>query len=544
MPTIPPLLAIQEPDSSSSLVYQFTSENFFRILSKHSANGFHSVIEDRASYLFKYLEEIRAETMVAEYDYMDGDYLDDYASYYVKCYVRYKRRCVRLHFFSSKFDSDHFLEYLRIASEISEPHPLNKSYLGFIVVRPLPDAIIGRTVLKTFPSDGGRRQYRCVRPYTAHLFGIQLSIDSLAYQEQDAILAACATVSLWCCFNKTKDLFGSSSPTPAEITRAANLVLHLSRAIPTSGLQVQQICDAIKHVGLEPEVIIVQEDTPLISLIYAYVRMGIPLILGVEIEGRGQHALAIVGYSILNDVHLDPECQQDTKSDDTGIVQDGLHREIDSDKTNPLTMVGSRINKLYAHDDPIGPFSRLEVKPSDREGYPLRLEGSWKNRKGEVAPMRPKVIIIPIYHKIRLTFLHVHKWLQNVNMVFQPMLFPEDKLEWDIHLTTTNDYKRELKEDAILAGKALENALLKQQPRYIWRALFKVNDTVIGELHVDATDIARPFPFYDALWYSDIFREELRKLLETPDAQEPLTKLLSPQFIDFLRTTVGSQPSQ
>jgi hypothetical protein len=520
------ILAIPQPESSTSLVFLFSRETLFYILSQHSANGFSSVIQDRVSYLHGYLEDINAKTIVLERDYMDGDYLDDYASYYVKCYVRYKRRCVRLHFFSTSFDETEFLSHIRAKSRDDQPHSLNSSYLGFIVVRPLPDAIIGRTVLKTFPSDGGRRQFRCLRKYSAHLFGIKLTIESLAYQEQDTILAACATVALWCCFNKTKQLFGSASPTPAEITRAANLVLHMSRAIPTSGLRVQQICDAIKHVGLEPEVIIIQEDTPLTSLLYAYVTMGIPIILGVEIEGRGEHALTVVGYSQLSEKHLEPEFQR--------------KRRPNRKKGKRLTMIGSYINKLYAHDDPIGPFSRLDIKPSDQKGYPICLQGSWQNEKGQPLVMRPKVVIIPIYHKIRLNFLHVHSAVKKVNTVFQQILFPEDNLEWDIHLTTTNEYKRDIRDEGILTGSMLEKVLLKQQPLYIWRILFKVNSIAIGELHVDATDIARPLPFFDALWYNDTFKKRLAGVLERDNFRQRFVEVLTPQFTNILIATVNT----
>jgi hypothetical protein len=155
------------------------------------------------------------------------------------------------------------------------------SYLGFIVVRPLPRAIIGRTILATYGSDGGRRNYTCTRKYKVNLFGIELSIEkSLAFQEQDTVVAACATVSLWSCFHKTSDLFGTLSPRPAVITQAANQVVPQARSFPSNGLVVQQMCNAIRYVGLEPEVIDVKrakKNLPLITLIYAHLRMGSPI---------------------------------------------------------------------------------------------------------------------------------------------------------------------------------------------------------------------------------------------------------------------------
>ena len=65
--------------------------------------------------------------------------------YYVKCFQAYPRRCVRLHFFETIFD-EHKLKSL-ILSDLPEVEvtAIRESYLGFVVGRPLPEAIIGRT---------------------------------------------------------------------------------------------------------------------------------------------------------------------------------------------------------------------------------------------------------------------------------------------------------------------------------------------------------------------------------------------------------------
>ena len=40
-------------------------------------------------------------------------------------------------------------------------------------------------------------------------------------------------------------------------------------------------------------------NTPLVSLIYGHIVMGLPVILLAQIEGRGGHAITLVGYSLL-----------------------------------------------------------------------------------------------------------------------------------------------------------------------------------------------------------------------------------------------------
>src|SRR5688572_14108540 len=185
-------------------IHPYSTDKLYELLNKHKSPS-KDLTDDRARYFDKYLADLGAKTIVVEYRYTDADYLDDYAFYYVKCFRDYDRHCTRLHFFSDIFTEQEFIQIIenRAAERIKS---FREAYLGFIVVRPLPEASVGRTILKTY-DDLDRRHYTCTRKYHSNLFGIDLSIKSLAYQEQDAILAACATVSLWCCFNKTSQLF-------------------------------------------------------------------------------------------------------------------------------------------------------------------------------------------------------------------------------------------------------------------------------------------------------------------------------------------------
>src|SRR5271166_6978671 len=132
-------------------------------------------------------------------------------------------------------------------------------YLGFVVVRPLPQTVIGRSVLRTYDEDNGQRRHFPVNPvnqrYRVNLFGLRLHVDGLAYQEQDTVLAACATVSLWSAFHRTGALLGTAIPTPAVITQAATQAVHsvhYGRPILQHGLRVEEMCAAIRHNGLEP----------------------------------------------------------------------------------------------------------------------------------------------------------------------------------------------------------------------------------------------------------------------------------------------------
>ena len=107
-------------------------------------------------YLAGYLSAVGARSIVVEPVYVEGDYLDDFASYYVKCFTPYERFCKRVHFFSQPLSNSLLLKLITKKLTEADEERIRASYLGFCVVRPLPDAIVGRTILRTYPPEGRR----------------------------------------------------------------------------------------------------------------------------------------------------------------------------------------------------------------------------------------------------------------------------------------------------------------------------------------------------------------------------------------------------
>ena len=502
-------------------VLPFSSENLAKGLENNVFSAAAVALHGSVKYLASYLQDLQTRTIVVESDYTDGDYLDDFAAYYVKCFQDYQRRCKRLHFFACDFDESRFRELVRGSLAAPEPETIRSSYLGFVVARPLPDAVIGRSVLKPYPSDGGRRNYPCTKEYKASLFGFDLSVRSLAFQEQDGVLAACATVALWSAFHKTADLFGTPIPTPVEITRVANQIYLSSRPVPSHGLNVQQICNSIRHVGLEPEVVQIEGNTPAISLIYGHLRMGLPVLLVVEIPSAGLHAITLAGYSL-----------RDKEVHKTEVASPNLS----------LPLVGRRIDQFYGHDDNFGPFGRLHIRPEAKyngKTYPVVLEGCWIDPKSKAPlPLYPVAIVVPVYHKIRITFLDALQWVTLLHRLLEALYVkavPPVNIRWDLHLTKSNDYKTLIKSTGI-AQDQLERLLLLHHPRFVWHASLFIDDRVALDLLIDATDMARSFPIYHAIWREKSFHSNLSPLLNSPAAQSVLAQWLGPRFLELLKS--------
>lgn len=461
-------------------------------------------------YLARYLGELNAKSMVVEHDYVDADYLDDHAAYYVRCFTDYPRRCRRLHFFSVEVTCTQIHEAIEGDDDCAGQ--LQAAYLGFIVRRPLDEASIGRTALRTYDADGGRRFYPTTLCYRANLFGIPLAVESLAFQQQDRAIAACATVALWCAFQKASEVFSSSAPRPAEITSAASNYGVSSRIFPNTGLDVRSICSAIRSVGLEPEVFAVTQATYLPSLVYAHVSCGIPVILGVRVEGRGYHAITVAGYSLQEIPALTAEVPV----------------------SQPVPMVGRRINELYVHDDQVGPFARLRIREGTTNEHPVILSGTWKDRDNDL-DLYPAVVIVPVYHKIRVSFVDVVTHLLGLHRLLASILPSSDTLEWDIRIVTLNEHRARIRNNVRLDADARRKTLVSRHPKFIWKSNLKWRGSTVIQLLGDATGLPRSMPIYSHTWFDDTVRNAVTGLLRGPLsslAKESLAPGLLRQLLD------------
>lgn len=437
-------------------------------------------------YFEGYFGQIGAQAIIIEHDYVDRDFLEDYAAYYVRCFQPYKRYCRRLHFFRCEVTQESFSKALNGDTDGVPIDTLQEKYLGFVVVKPLPTTVVGRTCLTTYES-AGRRYFPIARDYDANLFGISLKIrNTLAFQEQDSVVAACATSALWSVFHGTGKLFQHPIPPPVAITKAAADRLPAStRLLPNHGLNPEMMAHAIRSVGLEPFLLGVSDHYVLKSSAYAYLRGRIPMILGINLfdtstnpaSVMGRHAVAVTGYSL-------------------------GHASSQPYGATGFRLTASRIDKLYVHDDQVGPFARMEFDGTDVScKFPngtivsqSSISTSWRGSDGAIGSGRAisEILLIPLYHKIRVPFqeihdgvLHFDSFLSRIGRV-QTTPIP-DELEWDIYLTTVTDLKEEVIKD--LSGDQRPQLLTRSFPKFLWRASAIVGGKPLLDLMFDATDI-------------------------------------------------------
>lgn len=456
------ILDYTEGNLASALSNKFTSPELVKI-KKHF------------NYFKKYLEspELNVKTILIEENYISRDYLHDYASYYALCFEKYEKVCRRVHFFDIKVTLEDFQKIiLRPKDETTE---FWKHYIGFIVIKPIPVKMIGFTVLKTYSNSQqvADRNFWGLRKYKIHLYGNEVELDSLAFQEQDSVLAACATTAIWSMLNKAAADFHTILKSPSQITNDAdNVSPDGSRLFPNKGLSILQISQAILNSGLVSEIkegdikhheynYKVASIHYLKKIINAYSSIGIPIILVVRVPSGGDHglhAITVSGFKSNAPVAILPQ------------------------KT--ISFMSDNIDRIYAHDDQWGPFTRVNLLNQ------YDLETPWTEADSLKRPTEITNIVVPVYPKIRISYQDLEVIVVGLDRIltffFDSHIVAD--LVWDIKIDYSENYKSLIKKSALDDEEKIR-ILTESLPKYIWIASCYVGPHKIFCFTFDATNV-------------------------------------------------------
>lgn len=476
------------------LACKFTKQTLSNLVKECFGADFPFVFDKKQiNYIVRYLSDLGAESVLLEKEYLDKDYLEDHARYYVKCYNNNGQRCARLHFFSKKDIGHQYIDNLLAGGTFHAGKPndayieLKESYLGFIVIKPLPKTFIGKTCLKRYSKlhDGKDRRISLYRDYKVDLFGLSLNVESIAFQEQDRVVSACATTAIWSALQAITWRDNHEIPACSEITTSAlNHIDNSTNSFPNNGLTNKQIMRALDVEGLRHHSELLNEVPPedFLATVRGYIDSKFPLILGVHVfEERSSktphnqgHAITILGYV--------------------------------NDPGEP---------SIYVHDDRFGPFARAKVVsalPDGRWGLALqrKIENSNECIQDEI--LVPDILIIPVYKKVRIPFSTIRNTcrllVEQMNTAAKTSVTanniseslgsksPFDAYSYQIHLETISEIRKNLIESEptstdINSTDRTERIqfLSGNYARFQWVATFYFDKSIALRMLFDATEI-------------------------------------------------------
>lgn len=473
-------------------VYSFSPDTLAEALSNEWVDAAATRRKQHFHYFAEYLgpaqDGLGAQTILVEEPYLSQSFLADYADYYARGFTAYPRLCKRVHFFRVAFDRA-ALDAALLDPQVGQE--LWDSYLGYVVVKPLPARQIGATLLRPYtPAADKQRVYPVRRPYAVNVLGKQLVVETLIFQEQDNNVSACATTALWMAFHKTAFQFQTALPSPYHITAASrNLFYRQGRTFPSTGLDQTQIGEAIQAVGLVAELRTYRQDDEWGAVpaeevgfrmqqqllgakgfIYAYLRLGLPVLLFLLLDGREDqgHLITVTGYRLAA----------------TNVLP-----------TTDISLAADALDRLYAHDDQMGPFARYSFTDDGKLLTPWPAGDDWETaerwQQHRVASLYS--VFVPLAADIRITYEQVFRQVGLFEQLFTDTIRERTDIVWDIYLDYSNHYKDELRCLRPVEGEPLRRILVSSLPKYVWVARATLQKEPILELVFDATDLHTGF---------------------------------------------------
>jgi len=525
-------------------IYKYNEENLLQVL-KNDHISYKSLRENNNHYQYfkEYLGNgdqntkpgLNAGMIITEEEYISRSYLDDYQEHYFLAYKNYDKECRRVHFFEHTINENELQEEEKqdFLEKILQPDDTSidfwNGYLGYIIVRPIPRGIVGPTLLKPYHNEHGvtNRNYTAIKKYNINVFGKKISLDTLIYVQQDTMVGACATSAIYVALHKLADLFNTKIPNQKKISDSAGISVHAPnrRLKNKDGLRPFQMCKVIENFGLEPELqdFENQDMASVKSYIYAYLKMQLPVILGISIENLGGHAITITGY-------------QDNSSE---VIINSYNKSCffsGKIKKYPLYLKGSYIKRLYAHDDQIGPFARIGF--DDKKGK--LISAWWDKEKGIEHKLLADIFIsiVPVSKRIRIPFESVYRHIGNINNFLHETIEDLDEVLWDIYLNTSNIEKESLINDDF-NYTLHQSFLLGSQPKYLWVADFYISGLKCFKVFYDASGIDEDFSARGIVYFDEFIRDSFKDYFELVFNQELIDKAMNDSFAQDILDRMG-----
>lgn len=357
----------------------------------------------------------------------------------------------------------------------------------------------------------------CFKDYSKYCN--KLKLDSLAFQEQDSVLSACATTAIWTTLQKAAEIdYQIILKSPYEITCDAGLMASDGgRLFPNkSGLTQVQMCQALNSSGLVVEIRqsknVWLDFDPITNsyikqLIYAYSPIGIPIIFVLDVPTGtlkfAKHAVAVTGYKFTESSPELPKPEISWKADD--------------------------ISELYFHDDQWGPFSRAEFFGD------YDLNTNWSKAQKRLKTNMDS-ILIPVFHKIRLSYDDIAAIVTVLDFILTEALnsIIVADFYWAIQVKFSEDLKKEYKTNSV-DFKTKEKILFSSLPKYIWVASCYVGNIKVFDFICDATEVANSMFMIDVVSFDETTRIRFKEsLLENPKYSESFKHFCGDKFYSFL----------
>ncbi len=233
--------------------YDLTEHDEWTRLQDYYLVGTHGTSMDRQLPWRRCLAVLRvndAKTAIVEKRYVDRDFRSEYSALYSQILAPVADTTHRIHFFRSAHKG---FDLQAAILERSVHEQLSDNYLGYIICRPSPLEIVGRTLILPPPRLSVRTPVR----EEVNFFGISLVAEGVPFMQQDSRLGVCAHVAAWILLYSAYRCGDTGKLTIADVVRMSTGVLD-----GRLGLQDDDVIRTLQTAGLRPQMYQREDDLP------------------------------------------------------------------------------------------------------------------------------------------------------------------------------------------------------------------------------------------------------------------------------------------
>ncbi|MDE6053500.1 MAG: hypothetical protein K2G55_07030, partial [Lachnospiraceae bacterium] len=186
------------PDTSQNVLVIASEKELMNFLMDilEIGNGIESeeTLQKIKSYriLFSFLSRISVLTIVIEDKYVDRIYRDSFYMHFSCKHGDYSRFCKRLFLFWGDVFED---TEKQMFSEL-DANDLQKRFIGTVVIRPLIEGKVGRSLINPYFILGKADTYLRYAKYSATIYGIRLRISAFPFSMTDGETTNCAELTI------------------------------------------------------------------------------------------------------------------------------------------------------------------------------------------------------------------------------------------------------------------------------------------------------------------------------------------------------------
>ena len=331
--------------------------------------------------LYSLLEPMSGFTAAVEEKYVDRVYRDSFYMHYSCKHVQYSRYCKRLLLFEGNIleeaDSETF-EFPDLDTD-----KLQKKFIGAVVIRPLREGKIGRTLINPYFAASRSSTYLRYAEYTVTAFGVGFRVNAFPFSMQDGETTTCAEITIL----NMLDYFSKRYPEykyilPSEIAQITTKNGY-ERNLPTRGLGYSVITKVFSEAGFYPRLYNTEtfmEMSQFKRIMHYYIESGIPVAVGVKVDDKTRHSIICMGHG---KIHYE-KIEKKIYAIYDGVVDDYIWLIDSADLCSDYIVM----------DDGQVPYSEYEWKTSEQENFLPH-----KHTFGEY---EPDTLMVPLYRRMFL----------------------------------------------------------------------------------------------------------------------------------------------